>query len=416
MQTKLTLSFVFIGLASCILGVFLPLHLVERDFSNVSELHSYERIQENIDAYIEEYGALEIAVATESFDSFMKRSQRDASGAVNVSGKEGGDKSASFGSGMEYLPFQLLAMDPNGVVLRDIGEYKAGETVPQDTFDAAIRITAEGKVVALASPIFEAYLTPLDMIYLSVVQQNLVMGALAATTLSIVLGFVFAAVMSSGIRKLNKAVRKIQSEKEVIHEVEVESDDEVGELTEAYNELNKELCDIHEKMQKLSIRDPLTGLFNRRHFDAQAVQFYENARRYGQPLSLMSGDLDNYTNLSIDYSYEINNLVMKKVGELIRANSRKSDVAAWYWGTSFVVLFSNTDRHNAAFACNKIKAAVSRFPWVNLDSDLQVSMSMGLTDDTSGGSVLEMLKDANGLLQKAKDQGGNQLVYAENPD
>ncbi|WP_229590771.1 GGDEF domain-containing protein [Pseudodesulfovibrio sediminis] len=379
--------------------------MVKSDFQEVSRTRVFASFQEDVLGYIGLYGGLKEALASEEFDTYVRRNHR-----LQQDKRPPAKGTPPLVDRWEQPPFKLLLLDADGVVVMPAGGLKVGEKVSAAVMEEAVPIELKGEVVALGSTIGDEVFTPQDMRYLGAVKQSLIRGALIAIGLSLVLGVVFGRRLSKAVTDLTTAVKLMHEHREEVWQVEVTSNDELGELAESFNEMNVELARAHTELRELAIKDPLTGLYNRRHFDEQAMHYYESATRYEQPLSVMVGDLDHFKQINDTFSHEIGDLVLEKVAELFEKNTRKSDVVARYGGEEFVVLFAHTNKEHAAVSCENIRQAIEAYPWEEYHPDLKVTLSMGLCDATILGSVSSMISQADKLLYQAKSEGRNRLV------
>jgi len=403
MQMKLTSAFVFVGLFSCLLAGGTAFYMVKSTFLTASRDQAFEVFQAEFVAYVETYGGLSQARKTERFDSYVRRKHL-------LSPFTGGSGSQPAPDILVKQPFKHMVMDLEGVVIHPAGPLEIGDTVSREVMDNSLPLAVKGEVLAMAHPVGEESLTPLHRRQLDAVKGSIIRGVAIAVCLCSLLGMVLGRTLSRTILDLTRAIRMMREDTEGYSQVEITSDDELGELTEAYNEMNRELATAHRELRELAILDPLTNLYNRRHFDEQARQFFESATRYEQPMSVMVGDLDHFKRINDRFSHEIGDLVLEKVAELFERHTRKSDVVARYGGEEFVVLFANTDCGQAAVSCENIRTAIESHPWDELYPGLAVTLSMGLCDETGLGSAQAMINQANKYLFMAKDQGRNRLV------
>ena len=163
------------------------------------------------------------------------------------------------------------------------------------------------------------------------------------------------------------------------------------------------------QMRELSLRDALTGLHNRRHFDEQCAQFFASAQRYQRPFSLMLGDIDHFKSVNDRFSHAIGDEVLRRIGQLLRGSMRASDLVARYGGEEFVVAFPETDLQRARDACEALRQRVEAYPWHEVHPDLRVTISMGLSGGTHETSFHGLLDAADALLYRAKREGRNQV-------
>jgi diguanylate cyclase (GGDEF)-like protein len=163
------------------------------------------------------------------------------------------------------------------------------------------------------------------------------------------------------------------------------------------------------QLQELSIRDALTGLYNRRHFDEQGTHLLLEARRYGRPLSVMIGDIDFFKKINDHFSHATGDEVLRRISDLLQENTRGSDVLARYGGEEFVILFPQTPQPAACALCEKLRSLIETYPWWEVDEELHVTMSMGVAGDQAGDSFEKLLVVADAQLYQAKANGRNRV-------
>jgi len=307
-------------------------------------------------------------------------------------------------------PFRHVVVDTDGIVVLDANKYEIGQKLSADEYENFLPLEVGGKVVAYVETVGAAQLTEQDERYLSAIKKALIDGALIAVGGSVVLGVIFGSGMSRTLRRMTRAIRKMQEDSESEHPVPVTSRDEMGDLAMAFNDMNSKLAKAHRELRELSILDPLTNLYNRRHFDEQARQQYEESIRYGKPMSIMIGDLDHFKRINDEFSHEMGDRVLERISEIIRRTTRKSDIVARYGGEEFVILFPNTSNDKALVCCENIRKAIESHPWDELHPHLGVTMSMGICDDITTGNFEKMLSQADQHLYFAKETGRNKVI------
>ena len=180
-------------------------------------------------------------------------------------------------------------------------------------------------------------------------------------------------------------------------------------LTESLQRANHQKSQLLKQLEQQAREDALTGLYNRRYFDAQLAQEFARTRRYGYPLSVMICDLDDFKHINDQFSHRVGDEVLRVVARLLQDNVRKIDTVARYGGEEFVGFFPETSAHEATLICKRIWRAVMRYPWQHVHPELQVTVSMGLTDDTKDLDYEKMISLADDKLYEAKRSGKNQV-------
>src|SRR5688500_5580535 len=121
----------------------------------------------------------------------------------------------------------------------------------------------------------------------------------------------------------NLTVAKVKREVELLRQ---ELEKALGELQDKNVQLEQSL----KRVEEVAATDPLTGLYNRRHFGKVIEQLFAEAQRYGKDLSCVMIDLDGYKQLNDAFGHQVGDQILVTVGKLISANMRKMDVAARY--------------------------------------------------------------------------------------
>src|SRR3954454_19700564 len=93
-------------------------------------------------------------------------------------------------------------------------------------------------------------------------------------------------------------------------------------------ELQKELVETNKRLERLSITDGLTSLFNHRYFQDELARAFEESERYGRPLSLAIVDIDFFKKVNDTYGHAIGDEVLKRVSHIFQESIRSTDLAA----------------------------------------------------------------------------------------
>ena len=209
----------------------------------------------------------------------------------------------------------------------------------------------------------------------------------------------------SQVRELSEALRKTKTRDELFY-LKRSILDMAYELENYMNRLKSE----KEKFEEMAYTDPLTGLSNRRFFMKEAEHFFEYARRYGEPISLIMLDIDDFKKINDTYGHDVGDLVLKRLADVIRSNTRKSDIPARFGGEEFIILLPTTNTEGALLVAERIRRDF-KSSGVRLNGDVvMTTVSIGLATLTEEDSLDELIKKADEALYRAKRTGKDKVV------
>ncbi len=185
--------------------------------------------------------------------------------------------------------------------------------------------------------------------------------------------------------------------------------DKLRQEQEIHRLKNIELVGVVRQLELLSHQDGLTGLYNRRYFDAKFQQMVTEQQKANEVFCLMMADIDNFKKINDSFSHTIGDDVLKIVADIFMNALRRSDIVARYGGEEIVALFPETSLENAKLVCDKIRQKIEHYPWMDLRPGLSVTISVGIADNLAqaGHSILEV---ADAKLYQAKRNGKNRVA------
>ncbi|MEV6598497.1 GGDEF domain-containing protein [Actinoplanes sp. NPDC051346] len=165
-----------------------------------------------------------------------------------------------------------------------------------------------------------------------------------------------------------------------------------------------------DRFRELALRDPLTGLHNRRHVDQQLPALIAHTAEQQTPLSVALLDLDYFKRINDTLSHDAGDHVLKQVADLLTGAVAAPAVVARMGGEEFVVLLPDADAATAATTCERIRRTVGDHPWHPITGDLPVTVSIGVTTVHSGAATASaLLADADRNLYAAKRSGRDRV-------
>ena len=156
--------------------------------------------------------------------------------------------------------------------------------------------------------------------------------------------------------------------------------------------------------------DPLTHLFNRRHFNNAAHTLLNSTQAHSKPTSIAIFDIDHFKNINDTYGHTFGDKAIKCVAELIRLESRQEDILARYGGEEFIVLMPNTSLDDAYVLTERIRQMLEETKIkVNQNEIINITISAGIAEVNSMSPNLQQTIDcADKALYQSKNNGRNQ--------
>jgi len=426
-RIKFTLVLLISSLLALFAGGVIAQAILVRQFSDIVSRQSFQRFHTEITAYLETYGSWEQAQQKESFEAFEKRRQHLLPSPLpNTLGIPKAQASESFdspsASSQPLIGFALA--DPSGRILMGTNRLQPGTIAPSSLQKRGKPIVLKGKMIALALPNSQPDLHNLSAGYLNAMRIALISAAFTAGLFALFFGLVIGSRVNGRLSRLAFAIKEMRAGN-LYQRVEEKSGDEIGLLANTFNQMSAELAEAHAALQKsnlqirsqakqlkeLSIRDDLTGLYNRRYANQEGTRLFETAIKNSEPLSIVMGDIDFFKEINDGYSHAIGDDVLRQIADFFHNDARSSDILARYGGEEFVLILPQTPVLSAAALCERLRKKIEQHPWTELAPDLYVTISFGLCDDTSCGSFEKQLEMADDKLREAKLDGRNLVCF-----
>jgi diguanylate cyclase (GGDEF)-like protein len=172
---------------------------------------------------------------------------------------------------------------------------------------------------------------------------------------------------------------------------------------------------LYERALHLAFTDNLTGLYNRRYLLDQLDREFARAHRNASSLSLVMTDLDELKAINDCFGHHEGDVVLRKLGRILKQNTRASDTAARWGGDEFVLLAPDTDSRSAYTIGERIRSQVEHCRPKIAGRELTVSLSIGIATYPEHASTLtELIKRADEAMYSAKGLGKNQVCVFSN--
>ncbi|WP_457622007.1 GGDEF domain-containing protein [Persephonella sp.] len=166
------------------------------------------------------------------------------------------------------------------------------------------------------------------------------------------------------------------------------------------------LLSSYEKIKKLATTDPLTGAYNRYQLFKKLEEEIERSNRYGNRLSLIMFDIDNFKSINDTYGHHIGDQVLKTTIETIKRYLRRTDILGRFGGEEFMIICPDVDDKGARNIAEKIRKLVKDLKVENIP---EITISIGVAEYTPGEDITEFIKKADIALYSAKKKGKNRV-------
>lgn len=206
--------------------------------------------------------------------------------------------------------------------------------------------------------------------------------------------------------------------------------DELGRLGAAVQQFHavavsasmreEKLQALNSQLAELSISDPLTGLANRRRFDALLSEEWSRSLRHGHSMAILMIDADYFKAFNDCYGHQAGDQCLQTVADVIKARvHRPGDLAARYGGEEFCVVLTECTLDGATQVASEIHRAIEQLDLPHLESiygHITVSIGVASTIPVPGQSAAELLKQADLALYEAKAAGRNKVMTLQHDD
>lgn len=197
---------------------------------------------------------------------------------------------------------------------------------------------------------------------------------------------------------------------------EVEHGDAIDELIgQIAEQLGLAIANLQlrETLRTQSLRDPLTGLFNRRYLEESLARELQRCERRGLPLSVLMLDVDHFKRFNDTHGHAAGDALLSQVGRQIEAAVRAEDIACRYGGEEFTLVMPELDAAGACARAERIRRAVEVTTVQHLGQQLgPVTISVGIATFPGDGHAPDLLLQmADATLYRAKAEGRNRVLH-----
>lgn len=250
---------------------------------------------------------------------------------------------------------------------------------------------------------------------------------------SALLGFWFARQITIPLSELAHGAGEM-SKGNLGVRVRSNSNDEIGQLARVFNQMAASIQERENELRELAaglertvdertatlreqtvmleqmaITDPLTKIYNRRHFFSLAEKEMERAARQQYPLTVILIDTDHFKRINDTYGHPFGDQILINVTQIIQANIRSMDIFARYGGEEFVLLMPDTSERSALRTAERLRKIVGNNPHKHDGKEVRLSISLGVAcwDGDAESDITALVARADQALYESKRRGRN---------
>jgi len=185
----------------------------------------------------------------------------------------------------------------------------------------------------------------------------------------------------------------------------------MGEFSSAFNSMVSQLADARERLNQLAIRDPLTGLYNRRFLLETLMRELSIAGRVKSSVAVIMIDIDRFKTINDSWGHAAGDSVLVSLAALLKGSMRLSDLAARYGGEEFMVVLPGMGLDTAMVRAEKMRTDFESMVIKSGDLSTSCTFSIGLAMYPENGTTPQELIDAaDKALYSSKQNGRNRVT------
>lgn len=180
-------------------------------------------------------------------------------------------------------------------------------------------------------------------------------------------------------------------------------------------ELHRQVQAKNRQLEEMALTDPLTGLSNRRAIDIWITRQLSAAARHDFAIWVAIADLDHFKKVNDTYGHDAGDTVLKAFAEVLKHNTRQSNICGRHGGEEFLIIITHVERDNSVIAFERIRKQIEsqKFTFNNQTFSITTSIGVAGFRGTRPPAFADLIASADTALYSAKHKGRNRIEYAE---
>ena len=237
--------------------------------------------------------------------------------------------------------------------------------------------------------------------------------AITTTEIFLCMAALLCAILLSallGVSGLRQEMKRADKSTKALAQLNADLEARVAQRTDELQHALEQQRNLITELAENAVRDPLTGLHNRRFSDHELPIMIATGERYNHPVAIALADVDNFKLINDGYSYEVGDEVLRQFSAILVDVTRSSDRVTRHGGEEFLIAMPENTVEEASLASERIRRAVEEHPWHLVAPDLRVTVSIGVADTIHSPGLHQVLDASDRAVHEAKRTGRNRVV------
>jgi diguanylate cyclase (GGDEF)-like protein len=354
-------------------------------------------------------GAITARVNLRTVADTLRRFAPGDAGQVYVMSEDGRLIVSSRGGSAAVMHLRYTPTDARWLLAREGRAIQFGSVTGGRVVGSVRRIPGLNWVVVTEIPTSEAFRQVARL-------RNVTLLIVAALFAAVgALGYFLGLLIVRPLSRLSHGAAKVAAG-DLDVDLPVVTGGEVGYLTDVFNNMVARLRESRQALERLSVTDPLTGLFNRRRMMEALDNEVRRSRRLKHTFAVIMADVDHFKRYNDAHGHPAGDAVLKRVAELLREATRDVDLVARYGGEEFACLFVGVEREQTPAHAERLRATIEDLalphPASGIAAVVTVSLGVAWARPEPSGDWREVLAAADAALYRAKERGRNRIEVA----